>query len=174
MPLYRQYKRTEYDKTNEMICAPGEDSHQPGHPPSWCTVWRMLGTLPIYKARSEDSGQSGWRMPRMILVFAGSICDLVGFVMLRLIIRNMSISLYLFVYFARVDFCPSLPLGARVGCGLWLWHSLDFLLTFEPRHDKTNKITVRPAKTQISLGIRSVWSESSLSAWRKLGSLATH
>ena len=33
---------------------------------------------------------------------------------------------------------------------------------------------VRPAKTQISLGICPVWSESSLSAWRKLGSLATH
>ena len=31
-----------------------------------------------------------------------------------------------------------------------------------------------PVKTQISLGIRPVWSESSLSAWRKLGSLATH
>ena len=35
-------------------------------------------------------------------------------------------------------------------------------------------MTVRPAKTQISLGICPVWSESSLSAWRKLGSLATH
>ena len=33
---------------------------------------------------------------------------------------------------------------------------------------------VHPAKTQISLGIRPVWSESLLSAWRKLGSLATH
>ena len=33
---------------------------------------------------------------------------------------------------------------------------------------------VRPVNTQISLGIRPVWSESSLSAWRKLGSLATH
>ena len=44
----------------------------------------------------------------------------------------------------------------------------------EPRHDKTNKMAVRPVKTQISLGIRPVWSESSLSAWRKLGSLATH
>ena len=30
------------------------------------------------------------------------------------------------------------------------------------RHDKTNKVSVRPAKTQISLGIRPVWSESSL------------
>ena len=42
------------------------------------------------------------------------------------------------------------------------------------RRNKTNKMSVRPAKTQISLGIRPVWSESSLSAWRKLGSLATH
>ena len=31
-----------------------------------------------------------------------------------------------------------------------------------------------PAKTQIRLGIRPVWSESSLCAWRNLGSLATH
>ena len=36
------------------------------------------------------------------------------------------------------------------------------LFTNEPPHDKTNKMTVRPAKTQISLGIRPVWSESSL------------
>ena len=34
-------------------------------------------------------------------------------------------------------------------------------------------MSARPAKTQISLGIRPVWSESSLSARRKLGSLAT-
>ena len=37
-------------------------------------------------------------------------------------------------------------------------------LTLERRHDKNNKVTVRPAKTQISLGIRPVWSESSLCA----------
>ena len=35
---------------------------------------------------------------------------------------------------------------------------------YEPPYDKTNKVTVRPAKTQISLGIRPVWSESSLCA----------
>ena len=34
----------------------------------------------------------------------------------------------------------------------------------EPRHDKANKMSVRPAKTRISLGIRPVWSESSLCA----------
>ena len=35
-------------------------------------------------------------------------------------------------------------------------------------------MAVRPANTQISLGIRPVWSESSLFAWRKLGYLANH
>ena len=39
---------------------------------------------------------------------------------------------------------------------------------------KPIKWHVRPAKTQISLGIRPFWSESSLSAWIKLGSLATY
>ena len=49
-----------------------------------------------------------------------------------------------------------------------------YIYIYEPGHNKTDKITVRLAKTQISLGIRPVWSESSLSAWRKLGSLPTH
>ena len=35
---------------------------------------------------------------------------------------------------------------------------------YPKNHDKTNKMSVRPAKTQISLGIRPVWSESSLCA----------
>ena len=48
------------------------------------------------------------------------------------------------------------------------------MLVYEPPHDKTNNVVVRPAKTQISLGIRPVWSEPTLSAWRTLGSLATH
>ena len=35
---------------------------------------------------------------------------------------------------------------------------LSNMTTYEPPRDKTNKITVRLAKTQISLGIRPVWS----------------
>ena len=50
----------------------------------------------------------------------------------------------------------------------------DITGIYEPRHDKTNKMAVCPAKTQISLGTRPVWSESSLSAWRKLGSVTIH
>ena len=39
---------------------------------------------------------------------------------------------------------------------------------------QNQQCAVRPAKTQISLGIRPVWSESTLSAWRKPESLAAH
>ena len=46
--------------------------------------------------------------------------------------------------------------------------------TFEPTTAKPTKWHKRRAKTQISLGIRPVWSVSLLSSWRKLGSLATH
>ena len=66
----------------------------------------------------------------------------------------------------------------QTGCMARLNAQADLCLcwphkSFEPVHDKTNKVTVRPAKTWISLGIRPVWSESSLSTWIKLGSLAT-
>ena len=37
-------------------------------------------------------------------------------------------------------------------------------IKYEPQHDKTNKMSVHPTKTPISLGIRPVWSESSLCA----------
>ena len=52
--------------------------------------------------------------------------------------------------------------------------NLNAILKMSSLMTKPTKWLVRPAKTQISLGIRPVWSESSLSAWRKLGSLATH
>ena len=52
----------------------------------------------------------------------------------------------------------------------------ELIKQYEPPHNKTNKMNMRPTNTQISLGIRPVWSESSLSqsAWRRLGSLAIH
>ena len=50
----------------------------------------------------------------------------------------------------------------------WFEQCLSCLMT------KPTKWHVRPAKTQISLGNRPVWSESSLPVWRKFGSLATH
>ena len=62
-----------------------------------------------------------------------------------------------------------------ISCIELFWPSLFFFPPRnEPPRDKTNKMTVRPSKSHISLGIRPVWSESLLSARRKLGSLATH
>ena len=40
------------------------------------------------------------------------------------------------------------------------WESEIHLLVFEPQHDKTNKMSVRTAKTQISLGIRFLHADS--------------
>ena len=51
---------------------------------------------------------------------------------------------------------------------LWLYFNTYCNAVFrcqflnEPQNDKTNKLTLRPAKTQISLGIHPVWSESPL------------
>ena len=50
----------------------------------------------------------------------------------------------------------------------FITHNMSRLTT------KPTKWPVRPVKTQISLDICPVWSESSLSAWRNLESFATH
>ena len=62
-----------------------------------------------------------------------------------------------------VTFINSIPVTT-----CWKIGNLSRLVT------KPTKWHVRPAKTQISLGIRPVWSEPSQSAWRKLGSSAIH
>ena len=61
----------------------------------------------------------------------------------------------------------------RLSRSTWRVSQCEREKIIEPRHDKTNKVTVRLAKVQISLGIRPVWTESSLSAWRNTGSSAT-
>ena len=83
----------------------------------------------------------------------------------------------LIVFFLSNSLCTSYILVYsewNVRALTYLQGSLGLLFKDEPAYDKTNKLTMRPVKTQISLGIRPVWSESSLSAWRKLGSVATH
>ena len=47
---------------------------------------------------------------------------------------------------------------------LVLRQGIPTVLVYEPPHDKTNRMSVPQGKTQISLGIRPVWSESSLCA----------
>ena len=79
------------------------------------------------------------------------------------------------ILFAPLDDLKLTPFRLKLSISpSWVWTL--YFRTFIPvlRHHKTNKMSVRPAKTPISLGIRPVWSESLLSAWRKLGSLGTH
>ena len=58
--------------------------------------------------------------------------------------------------FSKQGFLNRLPVPSSLRC---MRHSQT---NNEPPHDKINKMTVRPAKTQISLGIHLVRSESSL------------
>ena len=92
-----------------------------------------------------------------------------------MILRNIWLALgYVHVRFRWMPLERIIPLT-----NIQTWYFQDIVLemtwvVFEPPHGKTNKITVRTAKTKISLGIRPIWSESSLSTSRKLRSLATH
>ena len=89
---------------------------------------------------------------------------------------------YLSFYFPLVtDNCPSWISGRErmaVEIISWLISTNECCQTWgsnpRPSAYQANKMSVRPAKIQISLGIRPVGSESSLSAWRNLGSWATH
>ena len=79
-------------------------------------------------------------------------------------------TLILFLNYLRsksVFFFLKHPWFFRYISSYFKFHDFSHLMT------KPTKWHVRPAKTRISLVIRLVWSESSLSAWRKLGSLTT-
>ena len=136
-----------HDKTNDMAYAPSEDSDQSGHPPVWSesslSAWRKLGSLATHWAHSEDSDQTG-RMPWL-----------------------------LGLRWTQMPFCWFCHVAAQIQCVFLYFYasSIDPEKNFavmkgnvikEPPHDKTNKVVVRPEKTQMSLGIRPVWSESSL------------
>ena len=50
----------------------------------------------------------------------------------------------------------SCPASSHVRRAVMSGDKSYYLVIIDPRHDKTNKVTVRPVKTQISLGIRPV------------------
>ena len=68
----------------------------------------------------------------------------------------------------RKLFLNSHQINTLLVCFMEKTKYLSYLMT------KPTKWHVRPSETQISLRIRPISSESSLSTWRKLGSLATH
>ena len=121
--------------------------------PSLCAQW-VAQDPSFIQADNEDSDQTG-QMPRLIWVFAGRICIL--------LVLSRCGSIYYMD--DNNQFCSHL---FKVQRHLWYVHDLSRLVR------KPTNWHERQAKTQISLGICPVWSESLLSAWRKLMSLATH
>ena len=119
------------------------------------STWRKLRSLATLVAHSRDADQTGW-MPRLIWVFAG-----------RSILSVLSWGGSFGKHFPEILQC--------FNHNKMVAHCMKYsIVQYEPPHDKTNKMTLRPVETQIRLCIRPVWSDSSLAAWRKLGSLATH
>ena len=148
------------------------------------TIWRISHTPKPESSKSAD------RNNVLIYIKMSTLtgtCWIFGFLRILtnvdvfeilFIIANASQGLFItmsFVCNRRVlAMFKELMSGARESNNWFMALTWNAQSLYEPRHDQTNKVTVRPAKTQISLGIRPVWSEFSLSAWRKLGSLASH
>ena len=142
--------------------APSEDSDQSRHPPSLIRVFavRSVGSLgPNAFSCGQRRLWSDWADAQVDPSLCWAPSHFVGFDMSRLNLLS-----------TPADF----PISSAMAAASTSSRKIEWCASSEPRHDKTNKVNVRPAKTQISLGIRPVWSESSLSAWRKLGSLATY
>ena len=148
----------QHDKTNKIAVRPAKTQISLAICPVWSEssvcVLRVAKDPVILYEDIEDSDMHG-RMPRLIWDFAGHTCHFVCFVML---------------WFSYVNVISKVRRLILSHTALLIMESESCF--FELRHDKTNNVAVRPAKTHISLGIRPVWSESSLSAWRKLGSFA--
>ena len=177
-------------KLTKWLCA--ERKISLGTCPVWSepslSAWRKPGSLATHWAHSKDSDQTRW-MPKLIWVFAG--CIVILLVLLgggsnepKLDKTNKMTSSTKW----RHSICTVWSVfsmgskNSRVNTGctchfvgsvmllliksiICIWTDTSLMCKIcEPRHDKTNKMSVHPAKTQIKLGIRPVWSVSSLCA----------
>ena len=98
----------QHDKTNKMT------SVRPAKTRIRCPVWSESSLCAQWVAKdlmflhgdSEDSDQTG-RMPRLIWVFAGRTCHIVGFVVTRLTLQTVFILLIIICvkYFVLVKIC---------------------------------------------------------------------
>ena len=83
-PLYIKWATSWQNQQND--CVPNEDrsawASAQSDQSSLCAQWVATRTSLLH-ADSEDSDQTGW-MPRLIWVFAGCTCHLVGFIMRQL------------------------------------------------------------------------------------------
>ena len=125
---------------------------------------------PVSPAKTDQTR----RIPRLIWFFAGRTGDFVGFVLPYLwhkvfVFRSTLTQQHPESMLSRM-FTES---QGKSHCQRLICQNTKIWVTSALMTEPT-KWHVCPAKTQISLGIRPVWSEPSLSAWRKLWSLATH
>ena len=107
MPFSLIYCKTRYKlphgKTNNMICAPSEDSDQPGHPPSLIRVFAVRMKKPwvlSYPFSAQRRLWSGWADAQADLSLRWAQSHFVCFVMLRLIYQyhnQMSNHLFFFI-----------------------------------------------------------------------------
>ena len=122
-----------------MACAPSKDAGMPGHPRS------LISTFVVH---CLDSITPIVSISKIWSLYLASVDAQVG----------------LSLHWSQTPKTGILVTRLIYACGSSCTSPCSFCLWYEPSHDKTNKMTVRPAKTQISLGIRPVWSESSLCA----------
>ena len=138
-------------------CAPSEDSDQPGHLPRLIRVFAVRMKKPwilSYPVSAPQRLWSDWANAQADLSLRWAHTQFVGFVMSRL---N-----YFQIWFVQ----EFLPLLFVIGSQLFYFKCLllffTLILYVSLHTTKPTKRHERPAKTQISLGIRPVWSESLL------------
>ena len=125
-------------------------------------------------------------MPRLIWVFAGSACHLLvlswGGSYLDFhhpnTVKIQNNSTPALMCPKDVDWMANNVDPDLKAPSVAIWSGSLLLLRVFPNMSrimtKPTKWSLCPAQTQISQGICQIWSESSLSVWRKLGSIATH
>ena len=128
-------------------CAPSKDLDQPGHPSS-LSAWRKLGSLATHWAHSALSAQqrlwSDWADAQADLSLHWAHTHFVGFVMSRLILILHRRILWITI--------------SRTRKGLQITTQNSWIGKVKWAASCQNQQNVRPAKTQISLGICPVWS----------------
>ena len=134
-------------------------------------LMNKTATVIFLSFRTDSSGQTVYTVCNSFCIFWMHYCkETPSCSTFRVITTNV-----LGVWIFR-ELYGSYPDDLRSKFVTWIMVALSLAVPYycdtswsscEPRHDKTNKMTVRPAKTQISLGIRPVWS---VFAVRSMGS----
>ena len=85
--MYRDTFEPPRDKTNKMICAPSEDSDQPGHPPSLISLRMKKAWVLSYPLSAQRRLWSDWADAQADRSLQWAHSHFVDFVMSRLILE---------------------------------------------------------------------------------------